>query len=73
MDNRTRSHILRAVLLFASQAEAARAIGVSQPTVCNWLKGVHGLSPENAARIERATRGVVTRAELLPDVFGDAS
>jgi hypothetical protein len=33
-------------------------------------KGRRRVSPQNAIRIERATNGLVTRAELRPDIFG---
>jgi transcriptional regulator with XRE-family HTH domain len=33
------------------QADIARAIGVSEPTVCNWVKGNHSMSPAHYAAL----------------------
>ena len=63
--------IERAVAILGGRTETKEAIGVSQPTVSNWLRGVHGVAAAHAIRIERATNGAVTRYELRPDVFGD--
>lgn len=48
----------------------ADALGVSQSLISQWKTGHRRISPETAARIERATNGLVTRAELRPDIFG---
>lgn len=61
--------IERAVELLGGQTAAAAAIGVSQPTVSNWMRGQHKVTPANAVAIERATGGAVRREELCPDIF----
>lgn len=53
-----------------SQAEAARAIGLKQPSVWAWLNGGQP-SAKNAIAIERVSCGQITRYELRPDIFGE--
>ncbi|MBU2763345.1 transcriptional regulator [Acidithiobacillus caldus] len=60
--------LLRAIHLFGSQARLARALGVVPMAVTNWKK--RGVPIAWAPEIERATNGLVTRAELRPDIFG---
>ena len=61
--------ILKAVAVAGSQSELARLVGVSPQAVYAWTRG-GVISPLSAARIERATQGAVTRADLRPDIFG---
>ena len=51
------------------QAELARLLGVSAPTVNQWCKGIRDVPPARCAAIERATGGKVTRADLRPDDY----
>lgn len=51
-----------------NQAEAARAVGVKQPSVWGWLNGGKP-SAKSALAIERVTGGRITRYELRPDIF----
>lgn len=60
--------LLRAIYHFGSQARLARALGVVPMAVTNWKK--RGVPIVWAPEIERATNGLVTRAELRPDIFG---
>lgn len=60
--------IEKAIYVLGSQAALAHACGVSQPAVCKWLKG-RVITPENAAAVERATNGLVTRRDLRPDDY----
>ncbi len=63
--------ISMAVEAAGSQASLAKSINVTIGAVNQW---VHGLRPVPAGRclaIEKATRGIVTRYDLRPDVFGD--
>ena len=60
--------LLRAITHFGSQARLAKALGVVPMAVTNWKK--RGVPVAWAPEIERATNGLVTRAELRPDIFG---
>ena len=56
---------------FGSQDAMAQALGVDLVTVALWK--THGLPPNQAVEIERLTNGFVTRAELLPEIFGEVA
>src|SRR3954471_303752 len=59
----------RAVEIAGSQSALARAIGVKQAHVWNWLQS--GRVPaEHVLAVEGAT--AVSRHDLRPDVFGDS-
>ena len=62
------SALQKAIESCETQAELARRLGVSDMTVSQWKK--RGVPPERCIPIEEATKGVVTRYELRPDVFG---
>ena len=62
----------RAVDILGSQMALARAIGVSQARVWNWLNRGDNVPAEVCRDIERATDGRVTVHELRPDVFGES-
>jgi DNA-binding transcriptional regulator YdaS (Cro superfamily) len=49
-------------------AELARALGVTIQAVCGWKK----CPPRRAVAVERATKGIVSRERLCPEVFGAA-
>lgn len=67
------AHIQRAVQTAGGVAALAKAVGVKTQAVSQWLSGQTRPSPQNARAIEEATGGVVLRAQLRPDVFGDAA
>lgn len=67
------SELKRLVEHFEGQAKCAKAIGVSQPTVANWLSGKHGVSAVTALRIELVTGGEFKAAELCPDLSAVSS
>lgn len=69
---RTKQALRRAAAKFATQQEFADALGVSRQRVNQLLKQSR-VSAEIAVAIERATGGAVMRAELRPDLFGDAA
>ncbi|MBE5252954.1 transcriptional regulator [Kosakonia cowanii] len=50
------------------QASMARCLGVSSPTINQWVKGIRQIPAERCPEIEKATNGVVTCEELRPDV-----
>jgi DNA-binding transcriptional regulator YdaS (Cro superfamily) len=58
-----------AVDYFGSQGKMAKALGIEPMTVSMWKK--RGLPAYRAVEIERMTLGKVTRAELLPEIFGE--
>lgn len=64
--------IQKAVEACGSQSELARRIGKKQGHVWYWLHSGRA-APDVCQAIERATDGVVTAAELRPDVFGPPS
>lgn len=63
----------RAIEHFGTQAALADAIKRSRTMVHYWVRRGSRISAEDAAKIERATGGQVTRAELRPDIFGDGA
>lgn len=60
----------RAIALVGSPTALADAVGVSLQAVSKWRK--NGQVPtERCAAVEKACKGLVTRAELRPDHFGE--
>ena len=57
-----------------SQTEFAKDVGISDQMVCDYLATPRrrGFSPETAAKIEKATGGLVTFVELIHPDFRDA-
>jgi len=49
------------------QAHLAKAIGVHAPDVSRWADGTRSIPVIYGARIEAATKGLVTRKEMFPD------
>lgn len=68
MDNK-KTPIERAYYLFGSQSSLAALLGVSAPTVNQWVKSTRPIPPEHCTTIERVTKGAVTRQELRPNDF----
>lgn len=54
---------------FEGQSSTAKALGVNQGAVSNWVRGKHGMSPAVALRAAKLTGGRFTAAELCPAVF----
>jgi DNA-binding transcriptional regulator YdaS (Cro superfamily) len=52
-----------------TQTELARAAGVPQPSLSNFLKGKRGLSPASIAKIVRATAGKISYEELIAEII----
>lgn len=52
--------------------EFAKRIGVAEPTMRSIENGTREITPERAKKIEEATGGELTRADLRPDVFGES-
>lgn len=61
----------RAVRIVGGQAALARACGkgCKQQHVWNWLHRDRKIPAEFVLSIERATRGLVTRHQLRPDIY----
>jgi len=51
-----------------SQAKAAAAVGVTQPTISAWLNKGHAARPINAMRAQEATGGAVRAVDLCPEL-----
>ena len=51
-----------------SRKQFGQQIGVTGGAVSHWITGRYDPSPELALKVERATRGEVTRQELLPEL-----
>lgn len=50
------------------QVGLARALGVTQGAICQWLAGMRSIPLKRAIEIERYTAGVVTCEELCPSL-----
>lgn len=59
--------ILRAIKVVGTQAQMAEILGIKQPTVSEWAKGVRPVPAYRCVQIEQATKGAVTRKDLRPD------
>ena len=73
----TVSQLLLALIeRFGSEAKAARAVGVAQPTL-NEAKKKGSVGPRLAMGIDRATGGEISKSDLRPDLWprveGDAA
>lgn len=58
--------------LVGNPSRMAKMLGVSGPTVYQWIDGQRPIPPRWCIPIEQATAGAVTRYDLRPDVFGEA-
>ena len=63
------SAIDRAIAACEGIHALAAAAGVSVQAIYHWKGGVRKIQPEYAKKIEEATGGKVTRADLRPDLF----
>lgn len=62
--------IRKAIDLVGGPTSMARALGVKQATVSNWLLSYRGqVSSRYAIAVEIATGGEVTRHQLRPDLY----
>lgn len=60
--------IARATELLRGYSAFARELGVSGPTIHEWVSLRRPVPPVRCAQIERATAGQVTCEELRPDI-----
>ncbi len=65
---RENSALKKACLSFGGQALMARNLGVSPPTINQWVSGARPIPAERCLEIEKITEGAVTCEELRPDV-----
>lgn len=54
---------------FGGQAKLAGILGLSQGAISHWLTGRAKISPRDALKIEKMTKGKFTAKELRPDIF----
>lgn len=57
----------RAIAAAGGQAALGRALGVSQPTIHDWLHGTKRVPAERVLAVEEASG--VSRHELRPDIY----
>lgn len=67
------SALQKAIETVGGQTALANAIGVPQSYVWYWLKKAKAVPAERCEAIERATDGKVKKADLRPDLFGEAA
>lgn len=53
---------------FGSQSSTAKALGVSQPSVYSWVKGLTEMSEKVAIRTQKVTEGKFKAADLCPSL-----
>ena len=63
-------HIQTFIDLVGGRKVAAKRLGVSLAMVGHLCTGERSVSPQVAKRIEEVSGGAITRAALLPDLFG---
>lgn len=59
--------IKKAADIFGSLSKLAIAIGANYTSVFKWAHGKAVPSPLNCMRIEKATKGQITKEEIRPD------
>lgn len=64
--------IQRAIDELGGRRQLAEAAGVSEQAVSFWVRGERTISAEYALKIQAATGGKVTVAEIRPDIFAAA-
>ena len=68
-ETETTSAIDRAIAECGGIHALSKAADVSVQAIYHWKGGVRTIQPEYAKKIEIATGGKVTRADLRPDLF----
>lgn len=66
------THLQRAIAHFGNMTKLAVAIGYSQHAVWHAVKRQQ-VSPRMAVAIHKASNGKIKKAQLRPDIFGDAA
>ncbi|HEX9463527.1 MAG TPA: molecular chaperone TorD family protein [Alphaproteobacteria bacterium] len=65
--------LTRAIEIVGGQTQLARLLGVKQANVWHWLKRAEHVPGEYVLAIENATGGQVSRRDLRPDLYPEAS
>ena len=65
--------IKKAIDLLGRQKDLAKELNVKQQAISLWLREAQKPSAMNAIKIEQVTLGLVSRAEIRPDIFGDVA
>ena len=68
IDKRVFEPAAKLIRFFGGQVKTAEALGVKQGSVNGWVNARHGLSPINAQKAERLTKGEVKAVELCPEL-----
>lgn len=55
---------------YGSKVELAKKLGITKTWMSQLISGREKCSPSMAVKIEQMTDGVVTRADMRPDLFG---
>ena len=61
--------LMMAVDWLGGQAATGRLLGVDQPRVWHWIHTQKRVPAEYAIALEKATKGLVTRYQLRPDIY----
>ena len=61
------AQIKKACVFAGNQKQLAEMLGVTPPTVNQWVSGNRPIPIEKCVAIERATNGHITRKDLRPD------
>jgi len=69
----TKKLLMDAVKEAGSQSKLAEVLGISQQGVSYIINHADTVSAEIALRIDKFTKGKIRKADLRPDIFGDAA
>lgn len=47
----------------------SKELEVSTSSIYSWMNGTRSISPKNALKLEKITRGVVSRHDSRPDIY----
>tara|TARA_R110000868_G_scaffold386807_1_gene655221 strand:- start:827 stop:1045 length:219 start_codon:yes stop_codon:yes gene_type:complete len=70
---RAKRLLIAAVKEAGSQSKLADILGISQQGVSYIINHAETVSAEIAVRIDKFTNGKIKKADLRPDIFGDAA
>jgi len=62
--------VQKAIDILGSQTALAKALGISQQGISYLLRHTSKPTAEMSLRIEKVTKGKVTRSQLRPDLYG---
>jgi DNA-binding transcriptional regulator YdaS (Cro superfamily) len=70
LNNKHQHFVQKAIKILGSQTALAKALGISQQGISYLLRHTSKPTAEMAKRIEKVTKGKVTRSQLRPDLYG---